>query len=80
MPMEDGYFEQLKSPVADMKNTGSRAGGSITAALFLKQFINEGVEWAHLDIAGPVWDGKSGLPTGYGAALLAEWAANHSNL
>ena len=80
MPMEDSYFEQLKSPVADMKNTGGRAGGSITAALFLKQFINEGVEWAHLDIAGPVWDDKAGLPTGYGAALLAEWAAHHSEL
>lgn len=36
MPMEASYFESLKSPVADMKNTGSRFGGSITAALFLK--------------------------------------------
>jgi len=75
MPMENNYFDMLKSPVADMKNTGARYGGSITAALFLKQFIKEGVEWAHLDIAGTVWDEKAGLPTGWGAATLAEWAA-----
>jgi leucyl aminopeptidase len=74
MPMEEPYFECMKSSVADMKNTGSRSGGSITAALFLKQFIKEGVEWAHLDVAGPVWDEKASLPTGYGASLLAEWA------
>lgn len=49
-------------------------GGSITAALFLKEFVKEGVEWAHLDIAGPVWSEKEGLPTGYGAGLLAAWA------
>ncbi|KAL6747733.1 cytosol aminopeptidase family, catalytic domain-containing protein [Haematococcus lacustris] len=73
MPMEPGYWEVMKSPCADMKNAGSRGGGSITAALFLQQYVNEGVEWAHLDIAGPVWDEKAGLPTGYGAALLAEW-------
>lgn len=54
---------------------GGRAGGSITAALFLKEFIKEGTDWAHLDIAGPVWDEKAALPTGYGAALLATWAA-----
>ncbi|GFH26675.1 cytosol_AP domain-containing protein [Haematococcus lacustris] len=69
MPMEPGYWEVMKSPCADMKNAGSRGGGSITAALFLQQYVNEGVEWAHLDIAGPVWDEKAGLPTGYGAAL-----------
>ncbi|KAG2422596.1 hypothetical protein HXX76_015923 [Chlamydomonas incerta] len=74
MPFENDYFDDLKSPVADMKNTGSRYGGAITAALFLKQFVNEGVEWAHVDVAGPVWNDKLGLPTGYGAALLAEWA------
>jgi leucyl aminopeptidase len=49
-------------------------GGSITAALFLKEFVKDGVEWAHLDIAGPVWTEKDGgLPTGFGAATLAEW-------
>ncbi|EFJ45167.1 hypothetical protein VOLCADRAFT_106122 [Volvox carteri f. nagariensis] len=74
MPMEEEYWESMKSPVADMKNTGTRYGGSITAALFLKQFVKERVEWAHLDVAGPVWNEKLGLPTGFGAQLLAEWA------
>jgi RNA polymerase sigma factor (sigma-70 family) len=50
MPMEEKYFEGLKSPIADMKNTGPRSGGSITAALFLKQFV-EKTPWVHLDVA-----------------------------
>ncbi|CAJ1352614.1 unnamed protein product [Effrenium voratum] len=53
MPLEDGYFEQLKSDFADMKNAGTRWGGSITAALFLQKFIQkDDMNWAHLDIAG----------------------------
>ncbi|CAJ1446428.1 unnamed protein product [Effrenium voratum] len=52
MPLEDGYFEQLKSDFADMKNAGTRWGGSITAALFLQKFIQKDMNWAHLDIAG----------------------------
>jgi leucyl aminopeptidase len=77
MPMEDKYFEGLKSVVADMKNTGPRAGGSITAALFLKQFVKE-TPWAHLDIAGPVWTEKengynSPGATGYGVRMLVQW-------
>ncbi|KAF5829786.1 peptidase M17, leucyl aminopeptidase [Dunaliella salina] len=73
LPMEDSYFDQLKSSIADMKNTGGRFGGSITASLFLKQFIQEGVQWSHVDMPGPVWDWKLNLPTGFGAATLAEW-------
>ena len=74
MPLEAGYFEQLKSDCADMKNTGTRYGGAITAALFLDKFIDhEKVKWAHLDIAGPVWDDKKGWATGFAAATLAEW-------
>ncbi len=77
MPMEEKYFEGLKSLVADMKNTGPRAGGAITAALFLKQFVKE-TAWAHLDIAGPVWSDKensynSAGATGYGVRLLVNW-------
>lgn len=75
MPLEASYFEGLKSPVADMRNTAGRFGGSITAALFLQQFVEEGVDWAHLDIAGPVWSEKEQLPTGFGAGLLAAWAS-----
>ncbi len=78
MPLEEKYFEGLKSPIADMKNTGPRAGGSITAALFLKQFVN-GTPWAHLDIAGPVWaDKESGVnnagATGFPVRTLVHWA------
>jgi leucyl aminopeptidase len=77
MPMEEKYFEGLKSGIADMKNTGPRPGGSITAALFLKQFIKD-TPWAHLDIAGPVWTDKengynSSGATGYGVRTLVNW-------
>ncbi|MGQ4650189.1 leucyl aminopeptidase [Lyngbya aestuarii] len=77
MPLEEKYFEGLKSPIADMKNTGPRAGGSITAALFLKQFVKE-TAWAHLDIAGPVWaDKESGCnnagATGFPVRTLVNW-------
>ena len=54
LPLFDDYIEQLESPVADLKNTGSRWGGALTAGLFLKQFVGE-VPWVHLDIAGPAF-------------------------
>ncbi len=77
MPLEDKYFEGLKSKIADMKNTGPRPGGSITAALFLKQFIKE-TPWVHLDIAGPVWSDKpQGINnaggTGFPVRTLVNW-------
>ncbi|MDB9313301.1 leucyl aminopeptidase [Spirulina sp. CS-785/01] len=77
MPLEEKYFEGLKSPIADMKNTGPRAGGSITAALFLKQFI-EKTPWVHLDIAGTAWiDKDSGVnsagATGFPVRTLVNW-------
>ncbi|MEP0858392.1 leucyl aminopeptidase [Trichocoleus sp. DQ-U1] len=81
MPMEEKYFEGIKSPIADLKNTGPRPGGSITAALFLKQFVQE-TPWAHLDIAGPVWaDKENGVnnsgATGYGVRTLVNWVLSH---
>ena len=79
MPMQDTYWAAcgMKSEYADMKNTGSRGGGAITAALFLKQFIEkEETKWAHLDIAGPVWDDKKGGATGFAASTLAKWIAS----
>jgi leucyl aminopeptidase len=77
MPMEDRYFEGMKSGIADMKNTGPRYGGSITAALFLKQFVKD-TPWAHLDVAGPVWadkeNGYNGAgATGFGVRVLVSW-------
>jgi|SRR5579859_3061990 len=53
LPLENDYMEMIKSDVADMKNSGGRWGGAITAALFLREFVEEGIPWAHLDIAGP---------------------------
>lgn len=52
MPMGKGYDKLLASKLADMKNVGGRAGGSITAAQFLQRFVKEGTAWMHLDIAG----------------------------
>lgn len=77
MPMEEKYFDGLKSVVADMKNTGPRGGGAITAALFLKQFVKE-TPWAHLDIAGPVWKEKENGynnpgATGFPVRTLVNW-------
>jgi leucyl aminopeptidase len=61
MPVDAEYDEALKSNFADMANVGSRAGGAITAAMFLKRFTRK-LRWAHLDIAGTAW--KSGAQKG----------------
>jgi leucyl aminopeptidase len=78
MPLRRSYKDGLKSQLADMKNTGPRPGGSITAALFLQEFVTKGLAWAHLDIAGTVWSDKGrGLDpagaTGFGVRTLVEW-------
>ncbi|MGB5974013.1 MAG: leucyl aminopeptidase [Nodosilinea sp.] len=77
LPMEEKYFDGLKSIVADMKKTGPRPGGSITAALFLKQFVTS-TPWVHLDVAGPVWTEKEAGynnpgGTGFGVRTLVQW-------
>jgi leucyl aminopeptidase len=76
MPMPDEYKEQNKSEIADIKNTGNRYGGAITAALFLSEFVDS-TPWAHIDIAGTVSSNKeSGYTvkgaTGVGARALME--------
>jgi leucyl aminopeptidase len=65
MPVYDDYKELFKSEIADFANTGGRAGGAITAALFIKEFTGD-LPWAHLDIAGTAWieDSKPYLPKG----------------
>jgi leucyl aminopeptidase len=78
MPLFDDYFEQLKSEAADMTNTGGRAAGAVTAALFLKQFAGD-LPWAHLDIAGTAWADEpkpwqARGATGFGVRTLAELA------
>ena len=79
MPLPESYEKLLDSPIADMKNIGGRAGGSITAALFLKRFTN-GLPWAHLDIASTAWRKGSPLSptipegaTAFGVRLLDRW-------
>ncbi|KAF9662745.1 hypothetical protein SADUNF_Sadunf18G0086200 [Salix dunnii] len=79
MPLEESYWESMKSGVADMVNTGGRPGGAITAALFLKQFVDEKVQWMHIDIAGPVWNEKKRTATGFGIQTLVEWVRQHSS-
>jgi len=57
MPLPADLRKGLDSEVADMLNTGPREGGMLTAGLFLQEFVTEGVRWAHLDIAGPAFNG-----------------------
>ncbi len=72
LPLWDEYKDQIKSDVADLRNTGGRAAGSITAALFLKEFV-DGFPWVHLDVAGTAYSqadlgwipkGPTGTPVG----------------
>ena len=77
MPLNERLREQLKSDVADMKNSGERWGGAITAALFLKEFVGD-TPWTHLDIAGPASSTKetsavSKGGTGVGVATLVDY-------
>ncbi len=73
MPLDEEYDEVLKSNFADMGNVGPRAGGAITAAMFLKRFTAK-LRWAHLDIAGTAWrSGANKGATGRPVPLLAHW-------
>jgi leucyl aminopeptidase len=54
MPVDDEYFEQMKSEVADFCNSGGRPAGAITAAMFVKQFAGD-LPWVHMDVAGTAW-------------------------
>ena len=83
LPLWPEYDEQIKSTIADIKNTGGRPAGAITAAWFLAHFVN-GRPWLHLDIAGTAWTegGWGELPpylakdtaTGVGVRLLVHFA------
>ncbi len=81
-PLSDAYNKLIDSPIADMKNVGPRGAGSITAAQFIQRFVDKGVRWAHLDIAGMVWADKPGATfdkgaTGYGVRLLDRFVADN---
>ncbi len=83
MPVEDDYRELIKSSIADIKNTGGRYGGAVTAAMFLKEFVDD-TPWIHLDIAGVSWtdDAKPWLasgPTGTAVRSIIEWIRTYAS-
>lgn len=81
LPLWQEYFEAIKSSVADIKNVGARGAGTITAAMFLKEFVGN-YPWVHLDIAGTAWVEKTSHPyldpgpSGVGVRLLVEAIRN----
>lgn len=58
LPLVEEYKDELKSSAADLKNVGGRWGGTINGALFIQEFIDSKLPWAHIDIAGPSWTEK----------------------
>jgi leucyl aminopeptidase len=77
LPLPSEYRSMLDSTVADVKNIGGAHAGALTAGLFLKEFVAEGIPWAHIDIAGPAftetgWDEHPKGGTGYGVRLLID--------
>jgi leucyl aminopeptidase len=81
MPLGEPFDRLIDSPIADMKNVGPREGGSITAAQFIQRFIENGVRWAHIDMAGKAWSDKPGTTydkgaTGFGVRLLDAYVAD----
>jgi leucyl aminopeptidase len=80
-PLAETYDRLIDSQIADMKNVGPREAGSITAAQFLQRYVEDGVAWAHLDIAGMAWSDKARPTydkgaTGYGVRLLDQFIAD----
>ena len=79
LPADEEYLEAIRSNEADIKNSsGQRDGGACVAAQFLKSFINEGMPWAHLDIAGTAYNNSGSAyfypgPTGFGVRLTIDW-------
>jgi len=59
LPLPEELREKLDSPVADIANVGDRNGGALQAGLFLREFVADGIKWAHLDIAGPAFGDKA---------------------
>jgi leucyl aminopeptidase len=83
MPLDSEYLEMIRSNIADIMNTGGRWGGAITAAMFLKEFV-EDTPWIHLDIAGTAWveDSKSWIakgPSGIAVRSLVEFVKSYEN-
>ena len=82
LPCTDDYRDQIKSSIGDIMNTGGRAAGAVTAAMFLKEFAGD-TPWIHLDIAGCAWneDPKPWLPkgpTGIAVRSIVEWVRTYA--
>jgi len=82
LPVEDDYRELIRSQIADIKNTGGRYGGAITAAMFLKEFAEE-TPWVHLDIAAVAWldEAKPWIaagPSGVAMRSILEWVRRYA--
>lgn len=82
MPLFEGYYDQIKSDIADMKNTGGRDGGLITAACLLSKFVEQ-YPWVHLDIAATAWTEKDRPytpkgATGIGMRLLTQFLRDYA--
>jgi len=80
LPVDAEYTEMIRSEIADIKNTGGRWGGAVTAAMFLKEFV-EDKPWLHLDIAGAAWieDSKAWIakgPSGIAVRSIIELVRN----
>ena len=79
MPILPEHTAELASKVADTRSTGkTRYGGACTAAAFLQKFVEDGVKWAHVDIAGPAMPADMPTYSGFGAQLLAQFVADAS--
>ncbi|HEY6251135.1 MAG TPA: leucyl aminopeptidase [Candidatus Angelobacter sp.] len=83
LPLDQEYFEQIRSSIADIMNSGGRYGGAINAAMFLKEFVDD-TPWIHLDIAGVAWmeDRKAWMakgPSGIGVRSLVEFVKGFSS-
>jgi leucyl aminopeptidase len=85
LPLWDDYQEMIKTPAADMKNSGGKWGGAITAACLLANFA-EGYPWAHLDIAGTDHEDSNNHPyrykgaTGFGVKVLSRFVLNEAGV
>ncbi len=85
LPLDDEYAEDIKSKIADVKNTGAaRQAGTIAAGQFLREFVKEGTPWCHVDIAGSGWlkkgrpynpDGATGAGVRMTLELIKSWSA-----
>ena len=81
LPLPDEYKSLIESSIADVKNIGGSWGGALTAGLFLKEFVDNNLPWAHLDIAGPAFRESANQDhpvggTGYGVRLLIDLVEN----